>query len=424
MSQYAQSYGVDEFIEFIHQSPSSFHAAHNVAQHFADLGFHIQDETQPWSASPGGHVLRRGGAVVAWYVPEAAGPTSGFRIVGSHTDSPGFMLKPTPDYSTAGFRQVAVEVYGGPILHSWFDRELRIGGELVLADGSTRLVSTGAVARIPNLAIHLYRKDEFQPDRQAHMQPIISTLKATSAGIMSHIAQSAGVSPADIKGFTLITSDAQRGEVFGTDGEFIAAGRMDNLSSVFATMAAFSQATQQDHGSDILVFAAFDHEEVGSASRTGAAGPLLSDVLTRTATALGANLDQFHQMLAASSCVSADAAHSVHPNYAQKHDPQHQPVVGGGPVLKINANQRYASDAHSEALWRRACEAAGVPHQDFVGNNSVPCGSTIGPITATRLGISTVDVGVPMLSMHSARELVGVQDQLWFAQALEAYLVG
>ena len=169
---------------------------------------------------------------------------------------------------------------------------------------------------------------------------------------------------------------------------------------------------------------AFDHEEVGSSSRYGAGGPILADVLTRTARALGANEEEHFQMFSRSSCVSADAAHSVHPNYVGKHDPTHHPIIGKGPVTKINGNQRYASDATTVALWEAACEKAGVPVQRFVGNNDVPCGSTIGPITATRLGIDTVDVGVPMLSMHSAREMVGERDQVWLAQALEAYLVG
>ena len=199
---------------------------------------------------------------------------------------------------------------------------------------------------------------------------------------------------------------------------------MDNLSSVHASLEAMQRAAQDYDGSDILVMMAFDHEEVGSSSRYGAAGPILQDVLTRTARALGANEEERFQMFARSSCVSADAAHSVHPNYADKHDPTHQPIIGQGPVTKINGNQRYASDAQTIALWETACAKAGVPVQRFVGNNDVPCGSTIGPITATRLGIDTVDVGVPMLSMHSAREMVGEQDQIWLSRALEAYLKG
>ncbi len=363
---------------------------------------------------------------MAWFVPEGASPESGFRIIGSHTDSPGLALKPTPDFDSAGWQQVAVEVYGGVLLHSWFDRELTVGGQVVLRDGTRHLVNTGPLLRLPSLAIHLYRKDEFKPDRQRHMQPVLS-VGTPETSVMGVVGKQLGVAPEDIASFNLITADAQRGEVFGAGEKLIAAGRMDNLSSVHASLrallAAAHNADTMEH-KDILVMAAFDHEEVGSSSRYGAGGPILGDILTRTARALGANEEQRFQMFARSSCVSADAAHSVHPNYAEKHDPTHHPIIGQGPVTKINGNQRYASDAHTVALWESACRRADVPVQRFVGNNDVPCGSTIGPISATRLGIPTVDVGVPMLSMHSARELVGERDQLWLGNALEAYLVG
>ena len=416
------SYTAD-FLDFIAASPSSYHAADEVSRQLRAAGFEVQDEGAQWSAAPGGHVMVRGGAVAAWYVPEGADKNSGFRIVGSHTDSPGLVLKPTPDFSAAGWQQVAVEVYGGALLHTWFDRELTVAGQIVTKDGTRHLVNTGPVLRLPSLAIHLYRKDEFKPDRQHNMQPVLS-VGDPEASILQVVGEKAGVVKQDIASFNLITADAARGEVFGAGEQFIAAGRMDNLSSVHASLAAMKRAAEEYQGKDILVMMAFDHEEVGSSSRYGAGGPILADVLTRTARALGANEEERFQMFSRSSCVSADAAHSVHPNYVGKHDPTHHPIIGKGPVTKINGNQRYASDATTVALWEAACEKAGVPVQRFVGNNDVPCGSTIGPITATRLGIDTVDVGVPMLSMHSAREMVGERDQVWLAQALEAYLVG
>ena len=415
------SYTAD-FLDFIAASPSSYHAADEVSRQLREAGFEVQDEGTQWSAAPGGHVMVRGGAVAAWYVPEGADQNSGFRIVGSHTDSPGLVLKPTPDFSAAGWQQVAVEVYGGALLHTWFDRELTVAGQMVTKDGTRHLVNTGPVLRLPSLAIHLYRKDEFKPDRQHNMQPVLS-VGDPEASILQVVGEKVGVAKQDIASFNLITADAARGEVFGAGEQFIAAGRMDNLSSVHASLEAMKQAAEEYQGKDILVMMAFDHEEVGSSSRYGAGGPILADVLTRTARALGANEEERFQMFSRSSCVSADAAHSVHPNYVGKHDPTHHPIIGKGPVTKINGNQRYASDATTVALWEAACEKAGVPVQRFVGNNDVPCGSTIGPITATRLGIDTVDVGVPMLSMHSAREMVGERDQVWLAQALEAYLV-
>lgn len=413
----------EEFLDFIAASPSSYHAAEEVSRQLREVGFDLQDESEEWSAAPGGHVMVRGGAVAAWYVPQGADKNSGFCIVGSHTDSPGLVLKPTPDFSAAGWQQVAVEVYGGALLHTWFDRELTVAGQIVTKDGTRHVVNTGPVLRLPSLAIHLYRKDEFKPDRQHNMQPILS-VGDPGASILQVVGEKAGVGKQDIASFNLITADAARGEVFGAGEQFIAAGRMDNLSSVHASLAAMKSAAKDYQGKDILVMMAFDHEEVGSSSRYGAGGPILADVITRTARALGANEEERFQMFSRSSCVSADAAHSVHPNYVGKHDPTHHPIIGKGPVTKINGNQRYASDATTVALWEAACDKAGVPVQRFVGNNDVPCGSTIGPITATRLGIDTVDVGVPMLSMHSAREMVGERDQVWLAQALEAYLVG
>ena len=412
---------IADFIDFIEQSPSSYHAAEVVASRLQDAGFARVDETAQWPSTPGGYVMVRGGAVMAWFVPENF--AGGFKIIGSHTDSPGFMVKPNPDFRNAGWSQLAVEVYGGPILHTWFDRELKLAGQAVLKDGSRRLVDTGALVRIPNLAIHLHREKNFEPDRQVHVQPIIG-LDADDVSFAEILAEKLEVDAEEISAYNLITVDSQRGEVFGAGHKFLAAGRMDNLSSVWASMQALISAAEDYSGEDVLVLSAFDHEEVGSASRYGAAGPILEDVLTRTAAALGKNEEERRQIYARSSCISVDAAHSVHPNYAGKHDPTHHPLIGQGPVTKINANQRYASDATSIHLWESACERAGVPVQRFVGNNAVPCGSTIGPITATRLGIDTVDVGVPLLSMHSARELVGVQDQLWMIDALKAYLVG
>lgn len=381
-------------------------------------GFRQQDEAQPWDASPGGHYLIQGGAIVAWWIPES--PRHAFRIVGSHTDSPGFMLKPTPEATVAHWQQAQVEVYGSPILASWFDRELQFAGRIVLRDGTETLVATPPAFRIPHLAIHLSRENNLTLDKQQHMQPIFAAREGAGS-VLDLLAGAAGVDKHDIAAWDLITRDAQPAQVFGMEDAYIAAGRLDNLSSVYASARAFVQATAD--ATDILVLACFDHEEIGSATTSGAAGPLLQDVLTRTAYALGADEDALRRMYARSSCVSADAAHAVHPNYVQKYDPVTGAQMNAGPVLKINANQRYATTAPTSALWLRACAAADVPVQRFVSRNDVPCGSTIGPITATRLGIPTVDVGVPLLSMHSARELAGVRDMEWFTSALHAYFV-
>ncbi|MCT1449236.1 M18 family aminopeptidase [Corynebacterium sp. p3-SID1194] len=407
---------ISDFAEFLAASPSAFHGAENVRDALVAAGFSEDAGTEP-----GGHVLVQGGAVIAWWIPE--NPRPRMRIIGSHTDSPGLMLKPDPDVVREGFRQLAVEVYGGPILSSWFDRELRFAGRVALIDGSTHTVATPPIARVPNLAIHLYRGDMPEIDRQVHMQPVMGVDRPVREILAEQLradgvtgADGAEVQGTDIVAHELVSADTQRPEVLG---DTLAAGRMDNLSSVHASLQAMLAA--KDDAEDVLVLAAFNHEEVGSASTTGAGGPLLERVCGKIADSLGADP---LEIFANSLLVSADAAHAVHPNYPGKHDPTHRPLMNRGPVLKINASQRYASDAATEAAWIRACRAADVPVQTFVGHNAVPCGSTIGPISATRLGIPTVDVGVPLLSMHSARELVGIQDQLWLTDALTAYFAG
>lgn len=401
---------IQEFIDYIDQSPSAFHAAAQVRQILVEAGFASLSGGEQHVAAPGGYVFEQEGAVIAWWVPagiEPNKPTS-FRIIGSHTDSPGFMVKPEPDIVCEGMRQIGVEIYGGPILQSWFDRDLAFAGRVVDARGGQHLVRTDAVARIPNLAIHLYRSDVPPVEKQAHTQP----LSALKGDFLTHIAELSGVDIEHIYAHELISADTQRGQLLG---EYLAAGRLDNLTSVWASLQALLAAKAE--ATDILVFAAFNHEEVGSSSRTGAAGPMLE----RTLSAIATELNQDAGIYDRSVLISADAAHGVHPNYAAKHDPTHRPMINAGPVLKRNANQRYASDARSEATWVRACRDAGIPHQIFVGNNDVPCGSTIGPAIATRLGIPTVDVGIPLLSMHSARELCGVNDMQWFIQALAAF---
>lgn len=416
-----------DYIGFLGDSPSSYHAAHTVAARLEEHGCVRQDETQPWDASPGGHVLIREGAVVAWVVPQNVDEATGFRIVGAHTDSPWLTLKPTPSTRTAdGWGQLGVEIYGGMLLNSWLDRELAIAGRVFTADGREVLVRTGALARIPQLAIHLDRSvnDGLKLDRQQHMHPVWAVAEGSERDVMEIVARDAGLSGAEeIVSYDLVLIPSEGAGVFGADGEFIAAGRQDNLSSVHAGLVACENVLKQGipAGGDILVFACFDHEEVGSDSRTGAGGPLLENVLHRTALALGKTEDEYAQMIARSVQISADAAHSVHPNYPSHHDPDTRPMMGSGPVAKINANQRYATDGRSLAMWREAARSARVPVQEFVSNNSMPCGSTIGPITATRLGISTVDVGIPLLSMHSAREMSHVDDQYSLMQILASF---
>ncbi|GAT73683.1 M18 family aminopeptidase 2 [Microbacterium sp. HM58-2] len=402
----------EDLADFVAASPSSYHAAAEVARRLETAGFERLREEDAWEIRAGGrYVVVRDGAAIAWSVPADATATTPAHILGAHTDSPGFKLKPQPTTGAKGWLQAAVEVYGGPLLNSWLDRELRLAGRLALADGSVVLADTGALLRLPQLAIHLDREANtgLALDKQFQTQPVWGLGDPTQADILAELAASAGVDAAGIRGYDVVVADAARGAVFGRDDAFFASGRLDDLASVHAGVVAL-EAHQTPAGGPIAVLAAFDHEELGSESRSGAAGPFLEDVLERVYADLGADPSQRRQAYASSSCLSSDVGHSVHPNYLHKHDPVVQPLLGSGPILKINANQRYATDAVGSAAWRGWCESAGVSTQEFVSNNNVPCGSTIGPITATRLGIRTVDVGIPILSMHSARELAGVSD--------------
>lgn len=290
----------------------------------------------------------------------------------------------------------------------------------MFGDGTTSLVRTGPMLRFPQLAVHLDRgvnTDGLVLNPQVHMNPVIGVGSPADIDLVARLATLAGRAGDRVTGYDIVVADTAPPRVFGLDGELFASGRLDNLGSVHAGLTALLTA---EPSSAITVFAAFDHEEVGSASVSGAAGSFLEDVLVRLSPEPLARARAF----AASWCLSADAGHAVHPNYPERHDPANRPIVNGGPLLKLNANQRYATDALGAAEWARACARAGVPFQEFVSSNAVPCGSTIGPITATRLGIRTIDVGIPLLSMHSARELCGVEDPLSLAKAIGAFLAG
>ncbi|QHC67640.1 M18 family aminopeptidase [Rathayibacter sp. VKM Ac-2759] len=416
---------IADFAGFLTASPSSFHAAAETARRLAAAGFTGLDETEAWPSAPGRYYVVRDGAVIAWHLPSGADAVTPFRILGAHTDSPGFTLKPKPTIEAKGWLQAGVEIYGGPLLNSWLDRELELAGRLVTRDGAEVLVRTGPFLRIPQLAVHLDREvnDGLKLDRQKHTLPVYGVGGAADGDLLGLLASRAGLADAsDIVGYDLVTADTQPPARFGLDDALFAAGRMDDLSSVHAGLVALLSASAADASPrHISMLAAFDHEELGSATRSGASGPFLEDVLNRIGAALGAGVDERARAIARSWCLSADAGHSVHPNYPEKHDPVNQPVAGRGPLLKINASQRYATDARGAALWAGVCARAGVEYQEFVSNNTVPCGSTIGPLTATRLGIRTVDVGVPLLSMHSARELAHVDDLVALTRAIEAF---
>ena len=420
----------DSLIDFVTASPSSYHAAAEVARRLETAGFTRADETVTWEQGlPRRGYVIRDGAIAAWALPEALNPGAGLRIVGAHTDSPALKLKPAAALVRSGWQLINAEVYGGPLLASFLDRELGLAGRLTTRDGAVHLVRTGPIARVAQIAPHLDRSvnDTLHLDRQTHLLPLWSLAGPDAApdAVETHLCEIAGINPVELAGHDVLTYPTQAPARFGRDGEFLASSRLDNLSSVHAGLVALEAlAAERVEPDEPVILVAFDHEEVGSDTRSGAGGPFLETLLRRLARVLGVSGDGLEALLARSTCVSADAGHSVHPAYAHLHDPAVQPLINHGPLLKINAQQRYATDAAGAAIWTRACTAAGVPSQNFVSNNAVPCGSTIGPISATRLGITTVDVGVPLLSMHSAREMGGVKDGPWLAQALHAYWQG
>ena len=417
----ATSDHIRDIISFVEASPTSYHAAAELARRLDGAGFQKLEETESWSSVEGRCYVVRDGAVIAWVTPEKVTDKVGVRIVGSHTDSPSFKLKPNATVTNQGWRHVGMEVYGG-LLNSWLDRDLGLSGRLVTKDGQVRLVRTGPILRISQLAPHLDRtvNDDLTLDRQRHLMPILSVGRP-DLDVEDLLCEEAGIKRSDLAFHDVFAHLTQSPAVIGPYGEFLASQRMDNLSSVHSSVAAFVDVTPTD---DVALMACFDHEEVGSSTRSGACGPFLEDVLVRIAEGLGMTGAAYRAMIARSSCVSSDAGHGVHPNYVEKFDPANHPLLNEGPLLKINANQRYATDGVGGALWQRACATAGVPTQEFVSNNSVPCGSTIGPLTATRLGMLTVDVGVPLMSMHSTRELAGVKDLEYITAALAAYWQG
>ncbi|NUL44802.1 M18 family aminopeptidase [Cellulosimicrobium funkei] len=454
---------LQDLADYVMASPSSYHAAAEVARRLEAAGYVRVTEAADFPAEPGGYVLVRDGAVMAWRIPDVGPITSTpvFRILGAHTDSPTFKLKPKPSTSREGWLQAGVEVYGGPLLNSWLDRELCFAGRMVTVDGREHLVRTGPIARFPQLAIHLDREvnSGLTLDRQQHMNPIWGVAADGASNLLAVLARTAGLDADAVAGFDVVMADTQVPAVFGAAGELFASGRLDNLSSVHAGLMAMESMTTppslsvdlgwvpdgnthpkstenvggvvadgvagEHSGAPVIpVLAAFDHEELGSASRSGAAGPVLEDVLRRVLDALGVSGQGAARSFAGSWLLSADAGHLVHPNYAERHDPVNHPRPNGGPLLKINGNQRYSTDAAGAAAFARWCGVAGVPFQEFVSNNGVPCGSTIGPISATRLGIRTVDVGIGLLSMHSAREMCGAEDPARLARAVTAFYEG
>ncbi len=418
-------------LSFIDASPSPFHACATVAARLEAEGYREVSDHSAFPTDPGRYVLRRGGSLVAWAVAPQHQAADGFRIIGAHTDSPNLRLRPHPDTGGYGYRQLAVEVYGGALLNSWLDRDLGLSGRIVVRGPHgpvTQLILIDRpIARVPQLAIHLDREVSTTGlllNPQEHLRPIWGLGDHHQGEVADVVAAEAGLSVDSILGMDLMLHDLTPSTFIGEHQDLISAPRLDNLCSSWAGMEALVAATDPaaPTTAQIPILALFDHEEVGSSSDRGAASPLLEAVTERIGLALGGGRDEHRRALAASWCCSADMAHATHPNYPERHEPGHIIDLDGGPVLKINNNQRYATDALSGAVFVVACEQANVPLQRYAHRGDLPCGSTIGPITATRMGIATFDVGAPQLAMHSARELCAADEPIRYARAMTAFL--
>lgn len=406
MSAKAKDRAID-LCRYIDASPSPYHAVDESVRRLQTSGFSeiYRDDTR---SKPGRWYLRSGGALLAW-VDEGRPPSAPVSIVGAHTDSPNLRAKPRPNRGSHGYQQVGVEVYGSVLLNSWLDRDLGISGRIAIRDGTSwsevLIHEDRPIARIPQLAIHLDRgvnEKGLIVDPQDDLAPVIGLGDRSIDGFETLLASVAGIHNSEILSWDIMFHAIQSSVMAGPNEEFISAPRLDNLLSCHAGTEALIEVASADN-CRVPVLALFDHEEVGSTSVAGACGPLLNHVL------------QTHILISeravnSSIVLSTDGAHATHPSRGHRHDPEHDVQLNGGPVVKFNANSRYATDVAGLAEVRLAAERAGVFLQYFVSRNDLPCGSTIGPLTAAQTGLRTVDLGVAQLAMHSAREFCGSED--------------
>ena len=415
-------------LEFLADSPTPFHAVKQLKQLLTAQGFEQLAEDSSWSLKPGGRyfVVRNGSSIVAIRTGPVHPTDGGLRLIGTHTDSPCLKIKPAPEISRQGFLQLSVEIYGGVLLSPWFDRDLSLAGRVTcrMENGEINSLLTDfrrPVATVPSLAIHLNR--DVHKNRTINPQKEVVLLVSSGDDDSRSFRQllldqiqheHANIPVAEVLDYEINCYDVQPPAVIGLNDDFIAASRLDNLLSCYAACRSIIDAS----GETTAVMVCNDHEEVGSLSASGAQGPFLRSTLER----LCGNSETMNRVMDLSMLLSVDNAHAVHPNYEDKHDPQHRPCLNGGPVIKYNANQRYATNSESAALFRNLCQTLDIPVQQIAMRSDMACGSTIGPITAAELGVATVDIGSPQLAMHSVRELTGRNDPTLLYRALKGFL--
>ena len=426
-----------EFIEgllaFIQASPTPFHAVEQMAAVLDENGFKRLLEADAWglgakAARNGKFYVTRNEASIIAFTLGSDPVEHGFRMVGAHTDSPCLKVKPNPEITKNGYFQLGVEVYGGVLLNPWFDRDLSLAGRVNYvttegAVGSTLINFEQAIATIPSLAIHLDREanENHAINKQQHLPPVLMKLPEGNNNqpdfrdvlLRLLLQQRPELKPQAVVDYELSFYDVQPPAVIGLHQDFVASARLDNLLSCYTELMALLQADPKQN----CLLVCNDHEEVGSVSATGAQGNFLKSVLQRICPMP----EDFARSMNQSMLISVDNAHGIHPNYADKHDANHGPVLNQGPVIKMNVNQRYASNSETSAAFRYICEAADVPVQSFVVRTDMACGSTIGPVTASEIGVRALDVGVPTFGMHSIRELAGRWDAFYLYRALREY---
>lgn len=421
-----------ELIDFIDDSPSQFHVVESIKKMLVNNNFQELDIRERWALKKGKSyfVTKNNSALIAFRVGNGKLEKDGFKIIGAHTDSPTFRIKPNPEMVSEGsYLKLNTEVYGGPILNTWMDRPLSIAGRISIKSDDpfypeTKLVDIKKpVLVIPNLAIHMNSKINlgYELNRQKDMLPLLAMIDKNLEKdnyLLKIVAESAGVNPEDILDFDLFLYDFSKGAITGANDEFISCGKLDDLSMVHAGISALVN-TKTANSTNVMV--CFDNEEVGSSTKQGADSPMLRTVLERISFSLGLDLEDFFRSIYSSFIISADNSHAVHPNIPEKSDPVNKPLINKGPAIKISASQSYTSDSDSSAVYEQICKEAGVPVQKFVNRSDEKGGSTIGPISASHLDMRSVDIGNPILSMHSVRELGGISDHYYVLKSFEGF---
>lgn len=408
----------EDLLTFLHEGSSAFQAVDVMAQMLEEEGFKKLDGKEKWELKEGDKVYytKNGSSIFAVTIGEGSFK-EGFKLIGSHSDSPSFRIKPNSEMWSEGFLKLNNEVYGGPILSTWFDRPLSMAGRVALKSNNPlkpelkNIDFRKAILYLPSLAIHMNREVNkgVEINRQKHVLPLmtLSDEKADELLVKNLIADNMDVKSEDILDFDLYVYEASKGEIMGLKDEFISSKRMDNLSMAHASLKAMLEA---ENHKGINIVAVYDNEECGSSTKQGAGSPVLADLMERLTYSLGGDRNDYLRSLESSFLISADLAHAVHPNYADEHDPTNRPKMGKGPVIKVSSNMKYTSDADSTSVFIGLCDKAEVPWQTFVNRSDKMGGSTIGPISSSQLPIRSVDIGNAILGMHSVREFASVED--------------